>query len=166
MDNQFRAGIIVVALVAVGTGAFLYNKKLNLEAERQRFAAQEQLHQRNMKCADDGKKFAAEYLAEEASALLPQEQSAWDDPEFHYNTELQTCLVRTRFVTLGTVTYQHARVTDLSSNKPVLESYVKLTPDPGKTDGSFKEELSDLILGRPNLSRSAFQPLADALMRK
>ena len=136
MANQSRAGLVVVALVAVGTAAFLYNKQLNLEAERQRFAAQERLHQRSLKCADDGKKFAAEYLAEETSAQLPREQSAWDDPEFHYNTELQTCLVRTRFVMLGAVTYQHARVTDFSSNKSVLESYVKLTPDPSKADGS------------------------------
>ena len=122
MASQSHAGLVLVALVAIGAGGFLYNKQLNLEADRQRFATQEQLHQRNLKCAEDGKKFAGEYLAEETSALLPQEQSAWDDPEFHYNTELQTCLVRTRFVALGVVTYQHARVTDLSGNKSVIES--------------------------------------------
>ena len=43
---------------------------------------------------------------------------------------------------------------------------MKLTPDPDKTDGTLKEELSDLISGKPNLSRSAFQPRADALMKK
>ena len=166
MVNQSRTGLLFVALVAIGAGAFLYNKQLNLEAERQRFAVQEQLHQRNVKCAEDGKKFAAEYLAEEASAMLPRHQTAWDDPEFHYNVELGTCLVRTRFIELGDVTYQHARVTDLSSNKAVLESYVKLTPDPDKTDGTLKEEASDLILGRPNLPRSVFQPRADAVMKK
>ena len=166
MASRSHAELVSVALVAIAAGGFLYNKQLNLETDRQRFSAQEQLHQRQLKCAEDGKKFAVEYLAEEASALLPQEQSAWDDPEFHYNTEMQTCLVRTRFVALGVVTYQHARVTDLSSNKSVVESYVKLTPDPGKAAGSLKEEPSDLILGKPNLSRAAFQPLADALMKK
>lgn len=159
-------GVTFVALVAVLAAAYLYNKQLNLEAEKQRAAIQEQLHQRALRCAEDGKKFAAAYLAEEQSALLPREQSAWDDPEFHYNTELNTCLVRTRFVALGNVTYQHARVTDLSSNKAVIESYVKLTPDPSKTDGSLKEEVSDILMGKPNLLRSAFQPQADALMKK
>lgn len=166
MANETRTGMLLVAFVAVGAATFLYNKQLNLEAERQRFAAQEQLHRRNVKCAEDGKKFAAEYLAEEASAVLRRHQTAWDDPEFHYNVELGTCLVRTRFIELGDVTYQHARVTDLNSNKAVVESYVKLTPDPNKTDGTLKEELSDLILGRPNLPRAVFQPRADALMQK
>jgi hypothetical protein len=166
MANESRAGLILVALVAVGAAAFLYNKQLNLEAEKQRAAVQEQLHQRNVKCAEDGKKFAKEYLAEEASAVSPGHQTAWDDPEFHYSAELGTCLVRTRFVEMGVVTYQHARVTDVSSNKALLESYVKLSPDPTKTDGSVKEEAFDVLPGKPNLSRAEFQPRADTLMKR
>ena len=161
-----RNGYVLVGLVAVAAGAFLYNKQLNLEAERQRLAAEEQAHQHSLRCAEDGKKFAAAYLAEEQSAALPRNQTAWDDPVFHYSKELGTCLVRTRFIELGNVTYQHAKVTDLSSNKAVIESFVKLTPDPNKSDGTLKEELSDLILGSPNLTRAAFQPQADALMNK
>jgi hypothetical protein len=166
MANESRGRLVLVALVAIGSATFLYNKQLNLEAEKQRAAAQEQLHQRTLKCAEDGKKFAREYLAQEASAVSQEHQTAWDDPEFHYNVDLGTCLVRTRFVELGPVTYQHARVTDLSSNKALLESYVKLTADPAKTDGSLKEEAFDVLLGNPNLTRAVYQPRADALMKK
>src|SRR4051812_46112608 len=103
MAGESRNGLVLVALVAVVASTFLYNKQLNLEAEKQRIIAQEQLHQRALRCADDGKRFAAAYLAEQQSAVLPRHQTAWDDPEFHYNTELGTCLVRTRFIELGDV---------------------------------------------------------------
>lgn len=163
-----QRGLAVVGLVAIGLAAFLYNKQLDLEASRQRLAQEQQSHQRQIECAEAGKKFATEYLRQEASALQPHERSVWDDPEYHYSDELRTCIVRTRFVTLaGLVTYQHARITDVNSNKAVLESYVTLLPDPdpSKPGGSLKEELSDIIEG-PNLSRDVFQSRADAIMKR
>lgn len=166
MSSESRTSMVLVALVAIGAAAFLYNKQLNLEAERHRLAAQEKLQERRLKCAEDGWKFAEKYKAEEVSDVLPSHQFAWDDPVFHYSIELGTCLVRTRIVNVGYVTYQHARVTDLSSNTAVLESYVMLVQDPAKTDGPLKETLSDLNMGRPNMSRAEFVTRAEALMKK
>jgi len=166
MSQDRRNGFVLVALTAVAAAAFLYNKQLNLEAEKQRAATEERLHERALRCAEDGRKFAAAYFAEEESAALSDHQTAWDDPEFHYNTQLGTCLVRTRFVEIGSITYQHARVTDLSTNQPVAESYVKLTADRNKSDGSLREELSDFSFGKPNMTRAAFVQKADELMKK
>ena len=66
----------------------------------------------------------------------------------------------------GFVTYQHARITDLSSNKAALESYVSLTPDPNKTDGSLQEKIHDVLLGLPNIPRAEFVKRAEPLMSR
>jgi hypothetical protein len=160
------AARFVLTLIAIATAGFLYNKHLNLEADRQRAGMQETLRGHQHKCAEDGKRFAEQYSAEEASARQAGGMILWDDPEYHYNGEMGACLVRTRFVDMGgLVTYQHARITDLTSNKPVLESYVKLTTDPNKTDGTLREEISD-ILQAPNMLRSEFVKRAADLMTK
>jgi hypothetical protein len=67
---------------------------------------------------------------------------------------------------MGYLTYQHARITDIGSNKAVLESYVSLSEDPKKTDGSLQEKLSDMLLGQPNVSRAEFVSRAPSLMTK
>jgi hypothetical protein len=53
-----RNGFVLVGLAAVAAAAFLYNKQLNLEAEKQRAVVQQQLQQHALRCAEDGKKFA------------------------------------------------------------------------------------------------------------
>ena len=62
MGNQSSSALVLVAVIAISAGAFLYNKRLNLQAERQRLAAEEQLHQRSLKCAEDGRQFSVDYL--------------------------------------------------------------------------------------------------------
>jgi hypothetical protein len=167
MRSVFRIDVLLVGVLAVGAAAFLYNKHLNLEIDEGRRNGQAALYEQRRQCAADGKKWAQEYFQEEASAALSHQLSAWDDPEFHYSVELSTCLTRTRSVDIQSFrTYQHARITDLSSNRAVLESYVSLRPDPDKPDGSLKEEQFDSGTVRDNLSRAEFVKRADALMAK
>lgn len=92
--------------------------------------------------------------------------AAWDDPEYHYSEELGAGLVRTRSVDYGFITYQHARITKVLTNKSVLESYVKIVPT-GKDDGGVKEELSpNLLQLTENLTRAEFVKRAAAVMSK
>jgi hypothetical protein len=167
MRSVFRIDVLLVGFLAVGTAAFLYNKHLNLEADNGHRIGQAALYEQQRQCAADGKKWAEDYFQEEASAALNHRLSAWDDPEYHYSVERSTCLVRTRSVDIQAYrTYQHARITDLSSNRAVLESYVSLRPDPDKTDSSLKEERFDSGVVRDNLSRDEFVKRANALMAK
>ncbi|MBI4486957.1 MAG: hypothetical protein HY655_13185, partial [Acidobacteria bacterium] len=90
-------------------------------------------------------------------------------PQFHYSVEHDTCLVRTRSVDFrdDLVTYEHMRVTDIMSNRPVLESIVRLVPDPTRPGAPPKEEPSDVVKTvTENLSRVEFTRQADALMKK
>jgi hypothetical protein len=168
MRSSIRIDVLLVGLIAVATAAHLFNKRLSIETEKEHRLAQAALDERHRQCAADGKKWAEEYFQEETSAALHHQLSAWDDPEFHYSVERSACLVRTRSVDIQSLwTYQHARVTDISSNRGVLESHVRIQPDPAKPDGPWKEELSDLLGAVPeNLSRVEFMKRADALMMK
>jgi hypothetical protein len=158
--------LVLVALVAVGAAAFLYNKHLNFEIEKEHRIAQVVLYERQRQCAADGKKWAEEYLREEASGALNHRLAVWDNPGFHYSVERSTCLVRTRSVDVqASETYQHARITDLSSNRAVLESYVTLSPDPERRGSLTERTWSDEIVP-DNLSRAEFLKRADALMTK
>ena len=73
--------------------------------------------------------------------------------------------MRTRSVDIGETTYQHARITDLSSNKAVIESYVSLTSDPNNRGGDLTESPFDVLQSeQQNLSRREFISRAKALM--
>jgi hypothetical protein len=75
--------------------------------------------------------------------------------------------VRTRSVDVREyLTFQHARITDLNSNRAVLESHIKLTTDPAKTDGSLKEETTGSDFIPNNLSRADFVKRGAVLMAK
>ena len=63
----------------------LYNKRLNFESGRLELLRQDKLHERALKCADEGRKFAREYMAEESSEVREGGRFYWDNPEFHYN---------------------------------------------------------------------------------
>jgi hypothetical protein len=49
----------------------------------------------SQRCRDDGSKFFATFSAE---ANDPSMHYVWDDPEFHYSTKRNTCLVFIRFL--------------------------------------------------------------------
>jgi hypothetical protein len=167
MRSSLRIDVLLIGSAAVAVAAFFYSKHLDLEISRERRIAQAEVYDRQRQCAVDGTKWAEGYRREEESAATNSGLAAWDDPAFHYNVERAACLVRTRFVdSRSYVTLQHARITDLSSNRAVLESRVKLSPDPGKTDGSLREELTGWGDIPDNLSRAEFVKRAQVLMSK
>jgi hypothetical protein len=161
---------VALLTVALAAGAFLYNKRLNVQAEQARVdAAQLEVEQQRM-CAADGRVWAEEYRRQEQTSAYNFELAEWSQPAFHYSPELRACLVRTRSVDFrdDLIYYEHQRVTDISSNRPVIESSVRLVTDPAALPATPpKEEPSDIIkvLGE-NLTRAEFAKRADELMQR
>lgn len=44
----------------------------------------------------------------------------WDEPEYHYNTKLNTCLIHIRYVSPGKPSSHRNQVIDIFANKPIL----------------------------------------------
>lgn len=165
----YRTSPLLLLAATIGVGAFLYNKHLNLETAKERRAYEAWLFERERKCAADGTSWSMEYLREEQSSAYEFHLAAWDPPQFHYSVEREACLVRTRSVDFrdDLITYEHLRVTDISGNRPVLESSVKLVPDTSRNGAPPKEEFSSIVMTMTeNLSRAEFGKQADAIMRK
>jgi hypothetical protein len=160
-------GLVVLA-GALGAGAFLYNKKLDVDAEAARVAAAQFAADQQRKCMADGTVWAEEYRRQEQTSAYEFQLAEWSQPQFHFSVERNACLVRTRSVDFrdDLIYYEHQRVTDISSNLPVLESSVRLVTDKTALPGTPpKEEPSDIVkvLGE-NLSRAEFAARADQLM--
>jgi hypothetical protein len=161
--------MLLLVAATIGVGAFLYNKHLDLEIAQERLAYEAWVFERERKCAADGKQWSAEYMREEQSSAYEFHLAAWDPPQFHYSVERDACLVRTRSVDFrdDLISYEHLRVTDISSNRPVLESSVKLVPDTTRNGAPPKEEFSDIVMTvTENLSRAEFEKQADEIMKK
>ncbi len=168
-NSAFRAAVLLLVASAIGVGALLYNKHLNLVAAREHRAYEAWLYERQEKCAAEGLLWAEEYRREEQSAAYEFRLAEWDPPQFHYSIARETCLARTRSVDFrdDLVTYEHMRVTDILSNRPVLESIVRLVPDPAGPGAPPKEEPSDVVRTvTENLSRAEFTKQANALMKR
>lgn len=160
--KMFRLAVLLLIAVSLGVAAFLHNKKLNLDAAALKVARQQ-------RCAIDGRLWSEEYRREEQSAAYEFHLAAWDRPQFHYSEELEGCLVRTRSVDFrdDLVTYEHRRVTDITSNHPVLESSVRLVANTERNGAQPLEEPSDIVLTvGENFSRAEFAARADALMSR
>jgi|GEM_PF-5370573 len=68
------------------------------------------------KCSNAGKAYFDDFIRNN----LP-EGYLWDEPEYHYSSKLNTCLVHIRYMKLGTKSSpQRNQVIDIFANKPVL----------------------------------------------
>jgi hypothetical protein len=68
------------------------------------------------KCSKAGKAYFDEFLRHD----FP-EGYLWDDPEYHYSSRLNTCLIHIRYIKLGIPSSsQRNQVIDIFSNKAVL----------------------------------------------
>ena len=169
MMAALRGVLVLLAAAVFAVSAFLYNKKLNLDAEQARQAADQFTFEQQRKCAVDGRSWAEEYRRQEQTSAYNFQLAEWDTPQFHYSMEFQACLVRTRSVDFrdDLIYYEHQRVTDITGNRPILESSVRLVRDETAVPGSPpKEEPSDIVkvLGE-NLTRAEFKKRADELMK-
>lgn len=86
-----------------------------------------------IRCTELGRKFSSEFKKEYVSDI-----SIWENPEFHYNTALGTCLVYTEVVD-GALhkdihyVWYYLRITDIYSNKVLAYSrYLIDKKDPEK----------------------------------
>jgi hypothetical protein len=67
------------------------------------------------KCSKAGKTYFNDFIAKN----LP-EGFFWDEPEYHYSTKLNTCLIHIRYVQPGLPSLHRNQVIDIFANKPIL----------------------------------------------
>jgi hypothetical protein len=107
-----------------------------------------------IKCSEVGRAFSADFKKE-----YVREDTHWGNPEFHYSSALETCLVLTEVVDglfdkdANSVWY-YRRVTDIYSNKVLAYSRYFIS----KNDQTKKETLVSLgnVGAAVNLSSASF----------
>lgn len=107
------------------------------------------------KCSKAGRSFYETYR----SSNMP-DGFLWDEPQFHYNARLGTCLLQTRFVRLaGTTSFHQNAVIDIFANKVLLRG------DFERDVKSHEEKLWDVSTDNaPNFTSTTFIQRAESLM--
>jgi hypothetical protein len=73
------------------------------------------------KCSKDGKEFFHDFVR----TSVP-DGFMCDEPEYHYSSSLNTCIIHIRYVSsAGDVTFHYNEVIDIFSNRPLLYGYFK-----------------------------------------
>ena len=107
-----------------------------------------------IKCSEAGRAFLADFKKE-----YVREDTLWRNPEFHYNSALETCLVFTEVVDGlfdkdATSVWYYRRVTDIYSNRVLAYSRYFIS----KNDPTKRETLVNLgnVGAAVNLSSAGF----------
>ena len=114
-----------------------------------------------IKCGEEGRTFSADFKKE-----YVREDTHWGNPEFHYNSTLETCLVFTEVVDglfdkdAASIWY-YRRVTDIYSNKVLAYSRYFIS----RNDQTKKETLVNLgnVGAAVNLSPARFGAIKEKL---
>ena len=151
---KFRR-IVLAACVACGVvGCEKFKTEPAQQPQQQQALSAEQKLALAEKCSKAGRIFFESYR----SANIP-DQFISDEPEFHYNSRLGTCLLRSRFVFLGeSSTYHQNAVIDIFANKVLLQGFFH------RDKKSQEEKLSDTDDNVPNFASEGFFPRAESLM--
>jgi hypothetical protein len=88
------------------------------------------------KCSKAGKTYFNDFITRN----LP-EGFLWDEPEYHYNTKLNTCLIHIRYVSPGKPSSHRNQVIDIFANKPILYGWFERDSD--KNTETLSEIVSD-----------------------
>ena len=114
-----------------------------------------------MKCSQEGRTFSADFKKE-----YVREDTHWGNPEFHYNSALETCLVFTEVVDGlfdkdATSIWYYRRVTDIYSNKVLAYSRYFIS----RNGPTKKETLVNLgnVGAAVNLSSDRFVAIKEKL---
>lgn len=121
-ENWFKVIVVIILLLAIGTGYYYINRQHSLETL--------------MKCNNDGQKFFYNYKIDKASFNLK-----FGEPTYHFNGKLNKCLISVDYMgstheSLGQTVYDisHAEVVDIYSNETLIS-----TENP-KEDTQFQQE--------------------------
>ena len=106
--------ILIIAILSL---SFLVNcdnpKSKEMSAEKRLELAE--------KCSKAGREFIKGYFARNN-----QEGCLWDEPEYHYNSRLNTCLIHIRYLYMlpnSMLSLHYNQVIDIFANKPILYGY-------------------------------------------
>ena len=93
----------------------LIKKVEELKKENQKLLQEKKL-ELSEKCSLTGKIYFDDFIRRN----LP-EGFLWDEPEYHYSTKLNTCLIHIRYVSQGPYIFSHRnQIIDIFANKPIL----------------------------------------------
>jgi len=98
------------------------------------------------KCSKAGKTYFDDFITRN----LP-EGFLWDEPEYHYSSKLNTCLIHIRYVRPGKPSSHRNQVIDIFANKHILYGWFERDTDK-KT-----ESLSEVVsLDAPNYTSTEY----------
>lgn len=109
----------ILSLFLLGGCDYLKNEKTEKLSPEKKLELAE-------KCSQAGKAYFQDFLR----TGLPA-NNFWDEPEYHYSTKLNTCLIHFRYIEMGSVgmpSSQRNQVVDVYSNRHILHGWFERDP--------------------------------------
>jgi hypothetical protein len=150
--------LLAISLLAVCTAAisvtYYFGYSLPRIHEEEKKAEREQAQnvqavELARRCKEDGV-----LLFRDFHASMNDRNLTWDDPEYHFSKNLNTCLVYTRYIRSGfaATSYQFNEIVDIYGNRPVMWGWFKRDT----SVKPWKEEVMDAPDDKPNSTSTQF----------
>ena len=126
--------------------------------QREQKLSKEKLFDLSERCSNAGKLFFQDFVRQTNSiGRSVKSDYLWDDPEYHYNSRLNTCLIHIRYVEGDkygiSITYHYNQVIDIFSNKTILRGwFTRDTSDKNAT----KETILTTVDEAPNYTSAEY----------
>lgn len=125
---------------------------VSCESSKKQELSKEKLFELSERCSNAGRLYFRDFVREtNASGFSVKSQYSWDDPEYHYNSRLNTCLIHIRYIEFdkynSAVSTHYNQVVDIFSNKTILRGW--FMRDVSDKNGT-KETIIDMSDGTPN----------------
>ena len=159
VKNVLTWAIIVIVLgLAVYGGYSMLTSSPQHQQKGSQISAQEKF-ELSRKCAADGEEFVRKYEETGGSGSA----TIWRDPQYHFNSKLNTCLTYIGFVIQidNPTSLQYNQVIDIYSNKTLIVS--NTIRKCGEKPGSCTEEV-DYKLEPSSLSAQVFLTRMNEMM--
>ena len=122
------------------------------ERPKEQKLPKEKLFELSERCSTAGRSYFENFSREtNAFAFSTKTRYTWDEPEYHYNSRLNTCLIHIRYIEFdkydSAISHHYNQVVDIFSNKTILRGWFRRkVDDKNGTD----ETVTDMRDGIPN----------------
>ena len=122
------------------------------ESSKEQKFSKEKLFELSERCSNAGKLYFQDFVREtNAFGFSVKSQYSWDDPEYHYNSRLNTSLIHIRYMEFdkydSAVSRHYNQVVDIFSNKTMLRGWFRREVS---DKNATKEAIIDINDGIPN----------------
>jgi hypothetical protein len=137
--------------------------------QKEQKLSKEKLFELSERCSKAGKLYFEDFAKQtNISGLAYKSKYLWDDPEYHYNSRMNTCLIHIRYIETfpehgSGISSHYNQVVDIFSNKTILRGWFMRD---SSDKNAIKETILDMGDGIPNYTSTEYFKQKDKLFNE